>query len=85
MKKTKKQKFLADIRRKMVEVEREKQELSLQSSPSPSPRTVYNFAQPVKEEKFTIEFSQIARDLKKTMFVSIIIIISLVVIKFYLK
>lgn len=96
MKKTKKQKLLADLRRKIARVEQQIEkptDMLLDALPGKkkvsTPKTI-SFAQvvktaPVHTEALTIDYKQIAKDLKKTISFSLIIILALIVLKLVLK
>lgn len=96
MKKTKKQKLLADLRRKIASVEKQIEKptgMLLDALPekkeAPNSITV-SYAPIVKAAPFynkslTIDYTQIAKDLKKTLLFSGIILSTLTILKLILK
>jgi hypothetical protein len=96
MKKTKKQKLLADLRRKIAQIEQQIEkpaDMLLDALPEkkmvPATKTI-SFAQvvktaPVHSETLTIDYKQITKDLKKTILFSSLIITVLLILKVFLK
>lgn len=90
MKKTKKEKILADLRRKIAQAENK-------IVYSPEPVTIKSKAEikptafsvqsinPTKTSALSIDYSQISRDLKKTLTLSLAIVAALLVLKFLLN
>jgi hypothetical protein len=96
MKKTKKQKLLADLRRKIARVEEQIEkpaDMLLDTLPEKktmtAPKTI-SFAQVVKtpprqSKTLTIDYKQITKDLRKTILFSLLIIAFLLTLKMFLK
>lgn len=97
MKKTKKQKLLADLRRKIARVEQQIEkptDMLLDALPekkeSVKPQKTISFSQvikpdPTRTETFSIDYTQISKDMKKTISVSFIIMLVLFLLKLFLK
>lgn len=84
MKKTKKQKIIADLRKKMAKIEEKTPTLSTQNSEFYNYKPVSKFNN-LSSQILTIDYSQISRDLKKTLFLSALIFTSLIILKYFLK
>lgn len=96
MRKTKKQKLLADLRRKIARVEQQIEkpaDMLLDALPekkeADKPQKTISFSQIVKSapsrtETFAIDYAQISKDLRKTIIISGFIIGILLVLKFML-
>lgn len=100
MKKTKKQKILSDLRRKMAELESKNAGQIVDQEPDPHKinstsqnQGTYSFASisnkvksfEKQSEVVNIDYLQISRDLKKTIFLSALILVTLLVLKYFLK
>lgn len=85
MKKTKKQKIISDLRKKMAQIESPIHETySLNSfQTTESPKTLQNHFPSNNSSK--IDALQISKDLKKTISLSILIFVSLIFLKYFLK
>lgn len=97
MRKTKKEKLLADLRRKIALVERKIEkpaDMLLATLPekkgAAKPQQTISFSQVVKSaptptETLSIDYTQISKDLRKTILISLIIGIALTTFKLLLK
>lgn len=90
MKKTKKEKMLADLRRKIAKAESqityspEVVSVKPKAEIKPAAFSVQSII-PTKTSALSIDYSQISRDLKKTLILSVAIVVALLVLKFLLK
>lgn len=82
MKKTKKQKIIADLRKKMVQLENSNNEKTFkiqEKSVITTPLSDHS------SQNIKIDHNQISRDLRKTLILSTFILVSLFLLKYLLK
>lgn len=90
MKKTKKEKMLADLRRKIAKAENQitysPEVLAIKPKAEIKPAT-FNVQSivPKQSSALSIDYAQISKDLKKTLILSVAIVAALLVLKFLLK
>ena len=84
MKKTKKEKILADLRRKMMALENQTPKLKISEDLEeikPAAKPIYSFAHSRAGEKSEVDYIAIKKNLQKTVLLSILIFIFIVTLK----
>lgn len=90
MKKTKKEKLLADLRRKMMALEAQtpkpvESKINNYREENRAVKSTYSFASQTSAEKFEIDYIGVKKDLRKAVLLSGLIFSSIIIVKVVFK